>query len=116
MRRSLEAQWKMREQAILCIKNGRYSKAADFIITIILIILKGRTDKLGERKRDLKLSKVKEMIMTKHENLRSRYAAMSMNIKPMKIAEEVYNEVMLEFVPEYNNHKGVSEQLGHEDQ
>ena len=115
MGRSLEGQWKMKEQAIVCIKNRRYSKAADFIITIILIILKGRIDKLGERKRDLKLSKVEEMIMAKHENLRSRYAAMSMNIKPMKIAEEVYNEVMLEFVPEYNNHKGLSEQLGDEE-
>lgn len=106
----------MKEQAIVCIKNGRYSKAADLIITIILIMLKGRIDKLGEWKRDLKLGKIEKMVITKHENLRSRYAAMSMNIKPIKIAEEVYNEVMLEFVPESTNHRDLSEQLGDEEQ
>ena len=116
MERSLEAQWKMREQAIVCIKNRRYGKAADFIIKIILIILKGRIDKLRERKRDLKPSKVEEMIRAKHENLRNRYAAMGMNITPMRIAEEVYNEVMLEFVPESTNYEGLSNQLGDEDQ
>ena len=113
MGRLLEAQWKMREQAIVCIRNGRYSEAAKFIMKVIASM--GKIETLRERERGLTPSEVEKMIRAKHKNLRSRYAAVSMNVPPMEIAKEVYNEIMLELAPESTNHRPLSEQLRDEE-
>jgi len=114
MSRLLEEQRRMKEQAIVCIKNGRYGEATKFIVKVIVSM--GKIGTLRERKRGLTPGEVENMIRTKHQNLRSRYAATSMNITPMKIAEKVYNEIILDLIPESTNHKSVSEQLRDEEQ
>ena len=113
MRRLLEEQRKMKEQAIDCIRTERYSVATNFIFKIIVSM--GEMETLRERRRDLTPSKVEKMVGTKHENLRSRYAAVSMNITRKEIAKQVYEEIMLELIPESINHRPLSQQLEDEE-
>ena len=113
MGRLLDEQRRMKEQAIDCIRSGRYGEATNFIFKVIVSM--GKMETLRKRKRALTPSKVEKMISTKHENLRSRYAAVSMNITQMEIAREVYDEIMLELIPESTNNKTLSEQLGDEE-
>ena len=114
MGRLLEEQRRMKEQAIVCIKNGRYGEAAKFVVKVTVLMAK--IERLGERKGGPTTSEVERMLRTKHENLRSRYAAMSMNVTPMKIAEEAYNEIMLALIPESTDRRSLSEQLADEEQ
>jgi hypothetical protein len=113
MERLLAEQRRIKEQAIDCIASGRYGEATKFIFKVIVLMAKIGT--LREHKKDLRPSEVKKMIETKHENLRRRYAAVSMNITQKQIAKQVYNEIMLELAPESTNHKGLSEQLADEE-
>jgi len=113
MRRLLAEQRRMKEQAIVCIANGRYDKATEFIFEVIALMAKLGT--LREQRRELRPSEVEKMIETKHKNLRSRYAAVSMNITQKEMAKQVYEEIMLELAPESTNHRPLSEQLGDEE-
>jgi len=96
----------MSKVVIVCIRNRWYLEAANFIIKSIL---KEKIHPLGQRKRALITRKVAKMIKDEHEYRQSWYA--DMNIKPMEIAEEVYNDIMLKLIPESTNHKSLSEQL-----
>ena len=109
MERLLAEQRRIKEQAIDCIARGRYNEATKFIFKAIVLMRKIGT--LREQRRDLRPSEVKKMIETKHENLRRRYAAVSMNITQKEIAKQVYEEVMLELAPESTGREGLSRQL-----
>jgi len=100
----------MSQAVIVSIRNRRYLEAANLVVKNIL---KEKIHSLSIKKRDLITGKVAKIIEHKHEDLRSRYAGM--NIKPMEIAEEVYNDIMLEFMPESTSHRPLSEQLGDEE-
>ena len=101
----------MDEAVIVCIKSRYYVQAANLIVKGIL---GENTHKLGQLKRDRITKKVARMIKDKHEYLRSWYA--DMNIKPRVIAEEVYNDIMLELVPESSSHESLSEQMEEDEQ
>jgi len=100
----------MSEAVIVSIRNRRYLEAANFVVKSIL---KDKIHSLSKQKRDLVTRKVATIIKNKHEDLRRRYAGMDM--KPTEIAEEVYNDIILEFTPTSTNHRPLSEQLGDEE-
>lgn len=88
----------MSETIGVCIKNRRYPEAANLIVKSIY---KEKIHILGQVKRDRITRAVAKMIKGRHDSLRSWYA--DMNIKPMVIAEEVYNDIMLELTPDSSN-------------
>lgn len=101
----------MSEAVIVCIKNRRYSVAANLIVKSIY---KEKIHTLGQVERDRITRAVAKMIKGKHDSLRSWYA--DMNMKPMEIAEEVYNDIMLDLTPDSSNHRSLSEQLEDDEQ
>jgi hypothetical protein len=113
MERLLAEQRRMKELAIVCVANRRYGEATKVIFKIIVLMAKLGT--LREQKRELRPSEVEKMIETKHKNLRSRYAAVHMNITQKEIAKQVYEEIMLELAPESTDRRPLSEQLGHDE-
>lgn len=113
MERLLAEQQRIKEQAIDCIASRRYDEATKFILKAIVLMAK--IGALREQKRDIEPSEMKRMIETKRENLRSRYAAVSMIITQKQIAKEVYEEIMPELASESANHGSLSEQLGDEE-
>ena len=96
----------MSEAIIVYIKNRRYPEAANLIVKSVY---KEKIHTLGQVERDRKTRAVAKMIKKKHDSLRRWYA--DMNMKPIVIAEEVYNDIILELIPESTNHRPLSEQL-----
>ena len=101
----------MSEAIIVCIKNRRYLEAANLMVKSIY---KGKIHTLSQAERGRITRAVAKMVKEKHDGLRRWYA--DMNMKPILIAEEVYNEIKLELIPESTSHKSLSEQLEDEEQ
>lgn len=101
----------MSEAIIVYIKNRRYLEAANLIVKSIY---KEKIHTLSQAERDRITRAVAKMVKEKHDSLRRWYADMSM--KPILIAEEVFNDIMPELIPESTSHRSISEQLGDEEQ
>jgi len=82
--------------AIICIKKGRYLPAANFIVKGIL---QEKIHPLGQRRRDQITRAVARMIREKHTRLRADH----IGLKPKELAEQVYNETIIELMRPAND-------------
>lgn len=94
-----------RENTIFCIQNRRYMVAANFITKGIL---QEKIHVLGQKKREQVTRVVAKMIKGKHTRLR----ADDIGLKPKEIAEQVYDETIMELMsPASTSNGNLSDQL-----
>lgn len=81
------------KDAIVCIQSRRYMPAANFILKNIL---KEQIHELSRYQRDAMTRRIAKGISNKHAALKR----WDIGLKPREIAEQVYNEILLELGPD----------------